>query len=100
MRIKLLAPAVSLLLLIASSADAHGTGTHASSSDFVQKASESDLFEITTSKVALQNSQDAGVQHLAKRMIKDHTQSSHNLMTALEASDVDDSPAEHLNPEH
>jgi putative membrane protein len=78
----------------AHAADAAQPPTPALSADqmkapgFVRTAAESDLFEIESSKLALQKSTDAGVREFAQMMITDHTQSTAKLKQAVQSSNA------------
>src|SRR3954454_18219313 len=56
--------------------------------DFATAAGSSDMFEIESSKMALQKSSSATVKEFAQMMIKDHTQSTANLMAAAQQDGV------------
>ena len=57
-----------------------------STEEFVKNASISNEFEIETSKLALDKSQNKDVKRFAQHMVDDHNQSSHKLETVLESS--------------
>lgn len=52
--------------------------------DFVNNAASSDMFEIQSSKLALQNGTSKNVKDFANMMIKDHTKSSEDLKAAAQ----------------
>lgn len=54
-----------------------------SASDYVNAASDSDLYEIQSSRVALTKSKNANVKSFARQMIADHTTTTNSLMAAL-----------------
>jgi putative membrane protein len=58
----------------------------AAAPDFVTKAAVSDMFEIESSKVALERSKNAEVKAFAKMMIDAHTKSTADLKAAIAAS--------------
>jgi len=60
--------------------------------DFVNKAANSDMFEIESSKLAQQKSQNNRVREFADMMIKDHTQASEKLKSAAQGLNVPSSP--------
>lgn len=57
--------------------------------DFAATAASSDMFEIQSSEVALQKSQDASVKEFAQMMINDHTTASKGLKAAAQQDGVD-----------
>ncbi|HYZ62927.1 MAG TPA: DUF4142 domain-containing protein [Acetobacteraceae bacterium] len=56
--------------------------------NFVQQAATSDMFEIQSSRLALQRSRNPGVRAFAERMIADHTKSSQQLAAMAQAKGV------------
>jgi len=56
--------------------------------DFVQSAAIGDLYEITAGKLALKRSRDETVRSLARKMVDDHTASTHHMMAALEMNET------------
>jgi putative membrane protein len=71
-----------------------------SADKFVQKAAMSDLFEVESSKLALQRSQNEDVQAFAQRMIDDHTQSTRKLTGLLQSASVGTTPPNNLDRAH
>jgi len=67
-------------------------GTFKSSADFVRKASIANEFEIESSRLALEKSQNPAIKGFAQAMIDDHTKTGNDLKTALVSSSVN--PAE------
>jgi len=59
---------------------------------FVTKAAASDMFEIESSKIALQRSQNAAVKKFAEEMIKAHTKTTDALKKTLADSGTNVSP--------
>lgn len=57
-------------------------GIAPSAQDFVTQAAQSDMFEIQSSKLAL-NSADAATKEFAQKMITDHTKTSDELKAAV-----------------
>ena len=53
--------------------------------DFVNQAASGGLFEVQSSELALQRSQNADVQQFANQMITDHTANNQELMAAAKA---------------
>ncbi len=58
----------------------------ASAPDFVQKAAVGDMFEIQSSKIALQRSTNKDVKDFARMMISGHTKTTADLKAAIKAS--------------
>src|SRR3954470_3547507 len=56
--------------------------------DFADAAGSSDMFEIESSKMALQKSSSAAVKEFAQMMITDHTESTANLKAAAQQDGV------------
>ena|SRR5579885_379731 len=71
-----------------------------SSSDYVRQTAMSDLFEIQSSQMALDKSQDAAVRKFAQQMIHDHTQSSEKLKKLLQTENVNIAPPSKLDQAH
>lgn len=57
--------------------------------DFVKKAAVANQFEIDSSKVALEKSQDADIKAFAQKMIDDHTKAGEDFKAAVAESKVD-----------
>lgn len=83
-------------LLISTSAYA-AANTAAS---FVQKASIGNMFEIESSKLALDKSTNKEVHDFAERMLTDHGKAGENLTAALDATNLDLRPATTLDSPH
>jgi putative membrane protein len=66
---------------------------------YVEKAADADLFEIESSKLALQKSTTSDVRSFAQMMIKDHTASTEKLKATLKKEKMDAPPAT-LDPQH
>jgi len=60
--------------------------------EFAQMAAISNLFEIESSRLALEKSQLDEVRQFAQRMIEDHTKASEELQIAADADGVTDVP--------
>lgn len=58
-----------------------------SASDYVNAAADSDLYEITSSRLALSKSKNANVKSFARQMIADHMTTTKSLMAALKNPD-------------
>ncbi|WP_105386534.1 DUF4142 domain-containing protein [Neorhizobium alkalisoli] len=67
--------------------------------DFVAKASASDIFEIETSKLALQKGDDAA-KKFAQQMITDHEKASAELKELISSGKVQGTPAAGLTGDH
>lgn len=61
---------------------ATATAPSAMTSDFAQKAAIGDMFEIETSRVAIQKARNAQVKNFAQMMVTDHNQMSAKLKAA------------------
>src|SRR5688572_21221293 len=74
----------ALLLLTSSFApNAYAFG-ELTTEEFVTKASVSNLFEIESSKLALEKATDPKVKAVAQQMITDHTKAGENLKAAVQ----------------
>jgi putative membrane protein len=56
--------------------------------DFVTEAASSDMFEIESSKLAVERSQDAATKSFAQQMITDHTKTSEELKAMVTGGKV------------
>jgi putative membrane protein len=56
--------------------------------DFVTEAAQSDMFEIESSKLAQQKSQDSAIKDFAQQMITDHTKSSQELKSHATSAEL------------
>ncbi|MBU2341193.1 MAG: DUF4142 domain-containing protein, partial [Alphaproteobacteria bacterium] len=68
-----------------------------SPSEYVAMAGASDLYEIESSRLALQRSTDAQVQQFARRMIDHHTETTNAVMEAARSAGLNP-PAPQLMP--
>jgi putative membrane protein len=68
--------------------------------DFVQKASIANLFEIKTSQLALQRAINPDVKTFAQEMITDHTKAGSELKAALQTDHSPAQPATTLDDAH
>jgi putative membrane protein len=92
-----------LLTLMASLAAGISAPAQAvpSAEKFVNKASEANLFEIQSSKLALNKSQNADIKQFAQNMIDDHTDAGNKLKAAVTSGNIDQSQvATSLNSSH
>lgn len=71
-----------------------------SAQDFVTKASVANMFEIESSKLALDNAKNSDVRAFAQRMIDDHTKTGERLKSVLSDSKSDIKPADKLDAKH
>lgn len=71
-----------------------------STQDFVRKASIASEFEIESSKLALEKSQDKDIKNFAQQMIDDHTKASENLKDSLKSAKTNAQPADELDNKH
>lgn len=71
-----------------------------SAQDFVTKASIANQFEVESSKLALDKSQNSDVTSFAQRMIDDHTKTGDKLKEVLASSDSDAELADALDDKH
>jgi putative membrane protein len=86
----------------AARADSTNSATQASPIEtrtYVDKASAGDLFEIESSKLALQKSKSPDIRTFAEMMIRDHTTSTAKLTAVLKKEKADEPPAA-LDPDH
>lgn len=72
----------------------------ASSQDFVKNATIGNLFEVESSKVALDKTTNKDVHDFAERMVKDHGQASEDLEAALKHSELDMEAPSQLDSKH
>jgi len=56
--------------------------------DFVKEAASSDMFEIESSKLAVERSQDAATKKFAQQMIADHTKTSEEMKAMVSSGKV------------
>lgn len=92
-----------LIAGIAAGALALASATYASDNTadtFVTKASIANMFEIETSKLALERSHHEGVKTFAKQMVDDHTKAGEKLTAALQKSNSKLKQAEGLDDAH
>jgi putative membrane protein len=75
-------------LVFAAHAHAQSPSNSPSTSDFVKKVADSDMFEIQSSKIALQKHPDRDTRPFAAKMIKDHTKTSEQLKSLVSSGRV------------
>lgn len=111
MKFKMLTIAAALISAVSFGAPAHAaavsTPTESNAAavstqteDFVRNASVGNLFEIESSKVALNKSSSNDVKNFAQTMVNDHTTVGDNLKKTLSASNTGIKAAEALDVEH
>jgi putative membrane protein len=67
---------------------AHAQSPSPSTNDFVNKAADSDMFEIQSSELALQKHPDRDTRPFASKMVKDHTKTSKQLQSLVSSGKV------------
>jgi putative membrane protein len=70
-----------------------GDSTPTDAAAYLQMAGESDLYEINSSQLALQKSQNPDIRRLASMLIDHHTQTTNATLAAARAGGVAPSPA-------
>ena len=99
-----LKPFISAFALTASICLGISTSVYAENSsqtmDFVHKASEGNMFEIESSKLALIKTSAKDVKSFAEMMVTDHTQVGDQFKKALAASGSGLAPADKLDSDH
>jgi len=80
--------AVTALGLVSAQAATSDTTT-----GFIKNAAIGNMFEIETSKVALEKSKDEDVRAFANQMIKDHTKAGNEMKAALKKANIPASAA-------
>lgn len=78
----------------------HVAYANLSTSDFVQKASIANQFEIDSSKLALEKAQNSETKAFAERMVKDHMETGTKMNKILSTSDVNAASATTLDDKH
>lgn len=71
-----------------------------SAQEFVTKASIANKFEIESSQLALDKSENEDVKSFARHMVDDHSATGEKLNEVLEASDSNIQPAANLDRKH
>lgn len=87
---------IGVIVLSGSSVFAKGTSTE----EFVRKASVANEFEIESSRLALEKSQNQNVKRFAQKMIDDHTKAGEQLKQALQNTNTNAAPEEGLDDKH
>jgi putative membrane protein len=100
MNFKPLAAASALMAMVylASPVPAHADASM-QTTDFVRKASQGNMFEIESSKIALKKSSAKDVKDFAQAMVTDHTQIGDQFKKTLAASNTGLTPATQLASE-
>lgn len=65
-----------------------GAATTTDADGFVENAAIGDIYEIEAATIALGRSRDTSIHAIAKKMIADHTTSTHHLRAALEMNET------------
>lgn len=91
--------AVLTLLVSALPVRAQGTVSE-DTTNFVEKAAVSNTFEIRSSEIALDRSQNEAIRDFARRMITDHTMVKQNMTDTLQAAGIALHNPESLDEKH
>jgi putative membrane protein len=68
--------------------------------NYAQTAGMSDLFEVEAGKVAIRRARSGEVRSFARMMVKDHTESTREVSSAVAASNLGIRPPTALDPQH
>jgi putative membrane protein len=71
-----------------------------STQDFVHTASIANEFEIESSQLALEKSQNDNIKKFAQRMVDDHTKTGEKMKEVLSSTDLKVKPADKLDNKH
>src|SRR3954463_9705444 len=82
------APALTQTTTAPASNPPAATAMKVNAAEFVNKAANSDMFEVQSSQLALTKTQDSRLRDFAQRMVKDHTQASDKLKAAAQNQTV------------
>ena len=91
---------LSLALIAVAALSAAPAFAKTSTPDFVRKVAVANKFEIDTSKVALDQSQDDGVKTFAQQMVDDHTKAGDAFTTALSSARTKAKAPDDLDKSH
>jgi putative membrane protein len=104
MRTAFVAAAVGLLALSPGAPWAQTSGPLAinvmSAAAFVDSATWNGMFEIQSSRLALEKSQDSKIREFAQMMIRDHSRASAKLASTVSTDNVGSAPPTLLDREH
>lgn len=108
MKRSLLAAVAAVALLapvtLATAQDSNQSGAMtmqvSSAEEFMMMAAMSDMFEIESSELALENAQSEDVKEFAQMMISDHTANTQKLMQTVEAGGGEMQKPEELDDRH
>jgi putative membrane protein len=89
---------VGILALATATAWAHGVNM--SAENFVRKASIANEFEIESSKLALEKSENNDIKSFAQKMVDDHTKTGNKLKDVLQSSQSPLVPVDKLDDAH
>jgi putative membrane protein len=87
-------------VVLASSLLLVGPAFGQSTDEFVKKVAISDMFEVESSQLALSKKPDRDTAPFAKRMVKDHTKTTRELKTLVQAGKVKAELPSALDAEH
>src|SRR3954452_3520773 len=90
------APALAQTTTAPASNPPAATAMKVNATEFVNKAANSNMFEIQSSQLALTKTQDKRLRDFAQRMITDHTQAGDKLKAAAQGQTIPTS----LDQEH
>ena len=88
MKKMMLAGAFALLMTSGASYAQDASVTKVTTDQYVATAASSDMFEIQSSKMALEMSKSAGVKEFAEHMVSDHSTTTKELMAAAKAENI------------
>jgi putative membrane protein len=95
-----MAPAATAGNTTAKGAASDSTAVQLATPAYVEKAAAGDMFEIESSKLALQKSKNADVKAFAKMMVSAHTKTTRELTAAVKAEKIDVAIPAKLDDEH
>jgi putative membrane protein len=95
-----IAPSNTPLAASPSAATTTGATNPTSADGYVKQAAISDLFEVQSSRVALEKAQRQDVKAFAQQMIDQHTATTAQLKRTLSAAEVDATPPTQLDAAH
>lgn len=87
-------------IAVAQDATTATTMESVSTEQFVQMATVSNMFEIESSELAVENAQSDDVKEFAQQMIEDHTAAAEKMQTVLQSSDAGASMPDELDEKH
>jgi putative membrane protein len=87
-------------LMFVAHAHAQSPSNPPPTNDFVNKVADSDMFEIQSSKLALQKHPDRHTRPFASKMVKDHTKTSKQLQSLVTSGKMNAELPTTLDPDH